>query len=261
MEDSADEHIEYALAQVFSDRKMQVSEAIKQSCDILSQMTNLTTVVLGPESEQQHLSQVQVLPLGDKSAMAVFETDYGHSESRIFHFEDNIDMNKLQSCCHVLNDRLVGTPLPELVERMELIRPLIAKKIDQYEVLFNAFMNAFMHFAADNMYFSGKSNLIHQPEFSDVEKLKQVMTLLENSSLWRTLGHNQGDLLLQREDSRLIWMNDMAVVSSKIDLGDDENRELMVVGPSRMDYNKIILMMKTLTKAIEQIYGKDTKDE
>lgn len=262
MEDESDTNIEFAIAQVFSDRRLNVEEVIKKSCDILSQMTNLTTFVLGAESQSQRLETVQVIPLSDTSAMAVFETNQGHSESRIFHFEERLSASDIQVCCNVLNDRLSGTLLDELVDKLTFIRPILAKKVNHYEVLFEAFMNAFLRFAADNMYFSGQANLLNQPEFADVEKLKQVMNLLENSVLWRSLGHNKGDILLQKGDqAQLVWMEDMAVVSSPIKIKDKDQGQLMVLGPNRMEYNRVISMIKTLTKAIEQIYGKESDDE
>ncbi len=262
MEDRQDERIEYALSQVFTDRQMNIQEVIKRSCDILSQMTNLTTIVLGPDSNIQRLASIQLIPLSDRSAMAVFETSEGHSESRIFNFDDDISISEIQTCCTVLNERLTGTPLNEVVAKMNIIRPILAKKIAHYEVLFEAFINAFLRFAADNMYLSGQSNLMHQPEFADVEKLKQVMKLLENSALWRTIGHNKGDLLLQKGDqAQLVWMDDMAVITSTIKIKDRDSGQLMVLGPSRMEYDRILSMIKTLTKAIEQIYGKEDEDE
>ena len=262
MEDHQDDRIEFALAQVFSDRRLNSKEIIKRSCDILSQMTNLTTIVLGPDSTTQRLDQIQVIPLSDKSAMAVFETNEGHSESRIFNFDDDLTLKDIKTCCDVLNERLSGTLLTELVEKLTFIRPILAKQIEHYEVLFEVFMNAFLRFAADNMYFSGKNNLMNHPEFHDVDKLKQVMKLMENSTLWRSLGHNKGDLLLERGDqAQLVWMDDVAVVSSKLMIKDKDSGQLMVLGPSRMDYDRILSMMKTLTKAIEQIYGKDDEDE
>ena len=262
MDDVNDERIEYAMAQVFSDRKLNINEVIKRSCDILSQMTKLTTIVLGPEAIKQRLSQISVIPLSDTSAMAVFETQEGHSESRIFNFEDEISVSDIKACCTVLNDRLVGTPLHEVVDKMLVIKPILAKTVEHYEQLFEAFFNAFIRFASENVYFSGQNNLLYQPEFADVDKLKQVLKLLENSTLWRSIGSGKGDILLQKgEHSQLVWMDDMAVVSSKFKIANQDGGQLMVLGPSRMEYDRILSMINTLTKAIEQIYGKDDEDE
>ncbi len=262
LEEQRNENMQVALRQVFTERKYNTQEVLKMSCEILSEMTQLTTVVLGPHSEQQTLLQIQLIPLSDKSAMAVFETSEGHSESRMFHFKERVSTQDLQTCTKLLNDRLVGSSLSDLIDKLMLMKPILADKIEHYEMLFEAFFNAFIRFASENIYLSGQNNLMNQPEFADVNKLKQVMKLLENSSLWRTLGSSQGSLSLNKEEgSEFVWLEDMAVVSSTLPLDNDTSSKLMVIGPTRMKYDHIVGMLKTLTKAIEEIYRKDDTNE
>jgi heat-inducible transcriptional repressor len=194
--------------------------------------------------------------------MAVFETSEGHSESRMFNFKESVSTHDLQTCTKLLNDRLIGSSLSDLIEKLMLMKPILADKIEHYEMLFEAFFNAFIRFASENIYLSGQNNLMNHPEFADVNKLKQVMKLLENSSLWRTIGTSQGSLSLNKEEgSEFVWLEDMAVVSSTLPIENDTSSRLMVIGPSRMKYNHIVGMMKTLTKAIEDIYRKDDDHE
>ena len=79
-----DDRLELALREVFSDREMRVEEVIKRSCDILSQMTQLTAVVLGPEGSDQTLEHINLFPIDEHSAVAVFITSHGHTENRLF---------------------------------------------------------------------------------------------------------------------------------------------------------------------------------
>ena len=262
LEEKSHETMQVALKQVFTERKYNTQEVLKMSCDILSEMTQLTTVVLGPHSVEQTLLQIQLIPLSEKSAMAVFETSEGHSESRMFSFKESISTQDLQTCTKLLNDRLIGSSLGDLIEKLLLIKPILADKIEHYEMLFEAFFNAFIRFASEDIYLSGQNNLMNHPEFADVNKLKQVMKLLENSSLWRTIGTRQGSLSLSTsEGSEFVWLEDMAVVSSTMPLDNDTSSKLMVIGPSRMKYEHIVGMMKTLTKAVEEIYRKEDDHE
>jgi heat-inducible transcriptional repressor len=262
LEDKKYESMQVALKQVFTERKYNTQEVLKMSCDILSEMTQLTTVVLGPLSAQQTLLQIQLIPLSEKSAMAVFETSEGHSESRMFNFKESVSTHDLQTCTKLLNDRLIGSSLSDLIEKLMLMKPILADKIEHYEMLFEAFFNAFIRFASENIYLSGQNNLMNHPEFADVNKLKQVMKLLENSSLWRSIGTSQGSLSLNKDEgSEFVWLEDMAVVSSTLPIENDTSSKLMVIGPSRMKYDHIVGMMKTLTKAIEDIYRKDDDHE
>jgi hypothetical protein len=76
-------------------------------------------------------------------------------------------MNDLTTACDLLNGKLVGVPLNEVVERMIELQPLLAASVQRHEMLFEAFVNAFLKFANDQYYFSGQSNMLYQPEFAD----------------------------------------------------------------------------------------------
>ncbi len=252
-----DDRLELALREVFSDRDMRIDEVIQRSCDILSQMTQLTAMALGPEGSEQKLEHINLFPIDDHSAVAVFITSRGHTESRLFKFDEEVSVDELLNCCNILNERLAGTPLLGVIEKMKLIEPILAKSVKRYEAVFRAFFNAFMKFASDNVYFSGANNMLNQPEFADITKLKQMMGMLENSALWRNIGKNQGDLNLIRSDhSKLVWMDDVAVISNTFTINEGESGQLMVVGPSRMEYDRIVSLMDFMSEAIEKIYGK-----
>ena len=250
----------YDLMNVMGDNNVPLEDVIQRSCDILSSMTNLTSVVLGPDANRQTLAHIRLFPLDSNSCVAVFITDQGHTENRTFRFEDQITMEDLQNCTNILNDRLVGTPINEIVDKMNEIKPILAHSVKKHEALFNAFMQAFIKFASENVYFSGASNMLYQPEFADIEKMKSIMGMLEDAKLWRSIGNNESRLKLQNShgDNELMWMDDMAVVSSRFHLGEEEG-QLMVVGPSRMDYNRIMSMLEFTKNFIESQYKKRIK--
>ncbi len=258
MEDEINEGVESVITQIFSDRKLTVEESIRQSVNILTQMTNLTSMILGPASNSENLKSVKLIPVNDTSAMAVFVTEGGHTEHRIFNFDRNIPIEEMESCTSILNDRLTGTPISDVVEKMVNIKPILSQRMVQYEVLFEAFVNAFMKFAQDEIYYTGKDNMLYQPEFANVEKLKQLTLMLENSQVWQEMSVSHDNLKLRKgEHSELMWVDDMAVVSSSFFLeNDNSEHRLMVVGPSRMEYGRVVSLVEFVTAMIENVYGK-----
>lgn len=257
MEDRKDNHLEVALRSVFEDREMKIDDVIRRSCDILSQMTNLTSMVLGPEGHGQTLEHINLFPLDKNQAVAVFITSDGHTENKLFNFDEDISVEELSNCCSILNDRLTGVKLNEIPDRLPLIKPILAKSVKQYEMIFQAFFNAFLKFANQNFYLSGTNNLFNQPEFTDVSKLKQLMSMFENSGIWKDIGTSQNALTLNKgEHSNLVWVDDMAVVTSTFKVDEQESGQLMVVGPSRMEYDRIVSLMEFMSDAIEKVYGK-----
>ncbi len=255
MERQLDDQVKNALTQVFQERHYSLDEIVKKSCEILAQMTSLTSIVLGPESKYQTLQHIQLFPLSENSAVAIFITDHGHTESKTFHFHQNISVEELKTCCNVLNDQLCGTPINLVVNKLKEIQPLLESHVARHEVLFEAFVSAFMKFASDNVYCSGQNNMLYQPEFADIEKLKQLMKMLEDSSLFRQISNHEGNVAITIGGANeLIQLENVAVVSSKFKVGKDEVGELMVVGPSRMQYNKVVALMEYMSQVLEDLY-------
>lgn len=81
-EKDIDESIKHNLAVIFNEKSKSIEDVIKESCQILSHMTNLASVVLGPEASEEHLVSIQFIPLSQNSATAVFVTDKGYVETR-----------------------------------------------------------------------------------------------------------------------------------------------------------------------------------
>lgn len=257
LDDHIDDQTQFQLQQVFTSKQLNMEDAIKQSCEILSQMTNLTSGVLGPNAAKQHLEHIRVFPINDRSAVVVFITDAGHTENRTFTFDDEVSVEDISNCCQILNDRLKGTCIEDVVEKMQSLKPVLASHVHRHEQLFAAFMNAFVKFASENVYFSGTQNMLYQPEFADIEKLRGLMSMLEDSSLWRNIDVNANEVAIRtNQRSQLVWKDDVAVVTSKFVLSNQEEGQLMIVGPSRMDYDKIVSLLEYISATIERFYGK-----
>ncbi len=255
MEKQLDDEVENTLQEIFHERHYSMEEIVKKSCDILSQMTNLTSVVLGPETRTQTLEHIQIFPINDRSAVCVFITNHGHTENKTFHFDENVSLDDIQTCCNLLNDKLSGTPINSVIEKMEEIKPLLDSQIARHEVLFQAFVSAFVKFASDNVYTSGASNMLYQPEFCDIEKLRELMKMLEDTSIWRQFGNGSEDVVVRiGEANEVMPLDNVSVISSKFKINDAEEGQLMVVGPTRMPYNKVVALMEYMAKVIEQMY-------
>lgn len=247
-----------ALQSIFDARNSSMEEVVRQSCDILSQMTNLTSVALGPDSRFQTLQHITLIPLNERSAVALFVTNHGHTENKTFQFNESVSMNDLTTCCDLLNERLVGVPLNDVVNQMIALQPLLAANVQRHEMLFEAFVNAFVKFASDQMYCSGQSNMLYQPEFADIEKLKKMMNILEDSSLWRQIASNDSKTTIRigNDNSQLLNTDDVSVVASKFKVHEEEG-QLMIVGPTRMPYNEVVALMEYVSRKIEEMFNND----
>lgn len=139
-----DKKMEVAIRSAFDASNLNVQEAVEQSCQILSEMTNMTTGAVGPDSSSQRLEHIKLFPIDDQNAVAVFITNTGHTETKNFHFERAISIKDIETCTDVLNQRLKDVPVSELVQRMEELKPELGQVVEQHDVLFTAFVQAFV---------------------------------------------------------------------------------------------------------------------
>lgn len=101
--------------------------------------------------------------------------------------------------------------------------------------------------------------MLYQPEFADIEKLKQLMSMLENSSLWRQIGYGNEEMAIRigTDNRELMNIDDVSVISSKFKINKDEEGQLMVVGPTRMPYNQVVALMEYMSQQIEKMFNNE----
>lgn len=256
-----DSKMEVAIREAFEASNLNVEEAVRNSCEILSEMTNMTTGALGPDSSEMCLEHIKLFPLDDRNAICVFITNTGHTETKNFHFDESVSLKDIENCTEILNEKLKNTPINELVERLEEIKPDLCQVVERHELLFAAFVKAFVKFASENVYFSGKDKMLYQPEFEDINKLKQLMIMLDDTTIWKHMTGDPNAMAVTTKGAELTWINDLAIVRQKFHVNDEETGEFMVVGPSRMNYDKIVAMVEYAAKMIEKMYSEGGDDK
>lgn len=253
---SLDKKMEVAIRDAFVAANMNIEEAVHVSCQILSEMTNMTTGAIGPDSSSQRLEHIKIFPIDNRNAVCVFITNTGHTETKNFHFEEEVSLNDIENCTEILNDRLKDVPILDLPERMQEIKPELSAVVQRHDLLFTAFVQAFVRFASENVYFSGRDRMLYQPEFEDISKLKKLMSLLDDSTVWKNMSSDSKAVAVKTSSgAELSWFNDVAVVRSTFHVNEKESGQLVVVGPSRMNYDKVVAMLEYAAKMIEKMYN------
>ena len=115
----ADDSMKYALSNIFTKESMNIDDAIKESCRVISDMTNLASGVLGPDANNQTLEHIKLFPIDSKTAVCVFITNIGHTENKVFNFKEDLSVEDIKNCTGILNDRLKGTSIGSLKDKLE----------------------------------------------------------------------------------------------------------------------------------------------
>jgi len=256
MQPSIDDEVKNQVSLILGERHRSLNDIIKESCQILSELTHLTTVALGPNSNYERLQNITLVPLTEHSVTAIIVTDKGHVENRMFNVKNNAYLEDLKSCVNVMNDLLDGTPINQVAYRLERdVKPVLSARIKEHEMLFNAFLEAFMKFANSELYFSGKENLLYQPEYNDVNKLRRLVSAFENSQSWRNLepiALEEGVSVRIGSDSPIEELNDVSVISASFKTGKESKGSISVIGPTRMPYEKVVSLVEYISQSLEQ---------
>lgn len=260
-QNDVDETIKYQVSSIFQDRGRSMNEIIQESCQILSDLTNLTSVVLGPNAMEDCLQRITLVPIQNNRVTAIIITDHGHVENKVFDLAQTISFEDLQACVQVMNDMLVGTPLGLVASKLDLeVKPILGAKIVEHEVLFKAFLEAFVKFASGDVYFSGKENMLYQPEYNDVNTLRSIVRAFENSQVWKTLtplSIEEGVSVKIGTDSPIEALSDVSVISASFNTKTQGKGSIAVIGPTRMPYEKVVTLVEYISKSIEQAFEEE----
>jgi len=252
-EKSIDEEIKNRIQIVLDQKVQSAEEVIRESCEILSHMTNLVSIVLGPNASEEKLVSLQIIPIGEKSATAVFVTDTGYVENKTFNIDEKIKVDDVQSCVRLLNERLVGTSISELVPKMQAIKPLIADLVIGNDILYQAMLETFLRFASDRLSLYGRDGLLDQPEYSkDVGKLKKMLSMLSSPEIFRDMADNCSGALNVKIGEDDNQYDDISIISARVKMPGQKDGSIAIVGPKRMDYDKVMSYLEYVVGAIEK---------
>ena len=241
------------LQTILNNKDLVLSDAINKCMEIISEITNYTSVVLGKNSRNNVLKQISIIPIDNKKVVAVLVTNTGHVENKQVFIPNDISVKEIVKTCEIVNKSLVGTPLNEVLEKIEfVIKPEIAKTMQKYEELCNFFYDAFSEFndSKDDVFFGGKTNILKQPEYNEPEKIKDIIEKLENVELVKNIETDDKDIKVYiGEDNN--FDKDTTVIKTSYNI-DGEEGTLAIIGPKRMEYDKVVTLLNFLKNYIER---------
>ncbi len=241
------------LQTIFHNQHLQVSDAINKCMEIIADITNYTSVVLGKNSSDNTLQQVNIIPLENNQVIALVCTNKGIVENKKFTIPQNIFMEELVKTCEIINKMLIGTPINEVSQRLEFeVKPVISKTIRQYETVYEIFYDAFNDFAknSSNVFFSGKTNILKQPEYDNIDEIKRIVNKFEDESLVRKI-EEMGDGVNVYIGEQSEFDPNVTIVKSKFKINGEEGT-IAIVGPKRMEYDKVVGLLEYINKELKE---------
>ena len=236
---------------IVNNNKLELNDYLKKSLEIISEITNYTSVVLGSKSNENKLKKLEVLSIGEDEILAIIITDKGHVEHKNMTISD-VRLEDVEKTVELINKLIVGTPIDEINSKLEFeVKPIINQYVAQHDAIYNAFYEVFNDFTnKSNVSFVGRSNILNQPEFSNVDKIKKIFTKLDDEELIESIEEENGDINIYiGKESKLD--DDITIIKTKYKTASDEGT-IAIIGPKRMEYGRIVSMLEFVKKNIEE---------
>lgn len=245
---------------LFENREIEREDVIKEAINLLSQATNCTAIALGPNAYNSRVKKVQLIPLKETLALILVITNLGYVESKQISISEDMEMSELVKVIDLLNEILVDTPISQVSEKLhyEIQHQHIKELLKYRETIVDSFIEAFSKFAQARYYLTGQSNMLYQPEFNDISKLREFLNTIENNEIFKIVETNADGISVKiGKENTMTSMQDCTVVSANYETNEGDHGTISLVGPTRMEYRKVIPLIRYIAKHLSKLYEDD----
>lgn len=248
------------LRALFTKKFHEVENVIQHSAVILSELTNYTSIVISPESQETKLKHLQIIPISEKTGVAIIVTDTGKVENKTVSIPEGLDISEIERIINILNERLQGVPLLQLRSKIvQEIDAVFRSYLRNYEEAMDMILTLFsLNEKKDKVYYGGKTNILSQPEFRDVEKVKQLLEAIEKEELiYQLIRHESDgiDIKIGKEND-LQAMENCSLITASYSISGQYMGSIAIVGPTRMEYKRVIGLLDFISKDLSNVLTK-----
>ncbi len=232
----------------------EIEELTKIATSTLSEITHYTTVAVGPKNNMQMIEEIKFVLLGSRMVMVVIVTDSGLIKETIIKFDEDITETQVDTLNTFFNSKLKGKPLDKIDKPME---EYIASELNYSIGIIKAIIEQINKIVEEDneMYLEGANKAFDLPEFKSMKIAKNFINLIDtkeemiellNSGVAEDINVFIGD---ENENEQL---KDFSIVTFKHTMGNKDLGTIGIIGPKRMDYSKVISVMKYISKKLNE---------
>ncbi len=234
----------------------EIEDLTKITANTISEVTHYTTVSIGPKAINQIIEEIKFVLIGSRMMMAVILTDTGMIKETIIKFDEDINQKQVETMNYMFNNKLKGQPVDtidrpleeylydEMTYSVNVIKPVIEqlKKVIAED---------------DKIHLEGTNKAFELPEFNSLEVAKNFVNVLDTKELVADMlntGFADDIKVYIGEESEKEQLKDFSIVTFKHKVNGKDLGTIGIIGPKRMDYSKVISVMKYINKKLN---GKD----
>lgn len=252
------EDVEEKISTSLSPGKMrEIEQIIMNSTRVLSSATNQTSLIMGPQFKKSAFHQLRILPLDEKKGLVVLITDTGFIKNKVIDLHHQLSQSELHQVVTYLNQKLYGLTIDQVTTSLinELKRDLF-RRLEILEQAFILLEESLKEEKQIRVFLGGTTNILNQPEFKDVDKIRRMLNLFEQEPLlFKILEDNssEDDIVIRiGSENECEDIKECTLITGTYRIHDKTLGTLGVLGPTRMDYGRVISVMRRLVDHLNQ---------
>ncbi len=242
----------------YKERRRNLDDIFQSTAKLLSRMTNNVSLVLADKQGGARFLYLRFLPLdGDRAILCVVADD-GSVDNCMVDIPLGMGPAELDYLAGRVSRLLEGRQLNQISD--ELLEAVHASIIDD-EMLFSSLAQLLRRMGSrsqeQKVFLGGTKQLLNQPEFRDMERVKELLGLLEEEKVVRNLLQADSDSGLKitiGKENKLSGIQDCSMVQATYRLNGRIVGTMAVLGPTRMEYGKVIAVMDYLHRYLKTLF-------
>ncbi|MDU2066639.1 MAG: heat-inducible transcriptional repressor HrcA [Sporomusaceae bacterium] len=250
----------HLIKQWYEAKVRRIDELFQETAKLLSKVTNNVSLVMAPQSAPAKFKYLQFLPLDEQRVIAVVVTDKGIVENKIIDIPEGTTQDDLQQIAQQVNNRLTGLGFTEIGgDTVQDIKQDLILDSDVVEYAFTAITQALTQDKGEKVFLGGTTHLLNQPEFRDVDKIKKILTMLEEKRLLYDILHMQnqdGVVVTIGQENKYSGIQDCSVVQATYRIDGQVVGSVAILGPTRMEYGKTMAILEFMHTHLGELIKK-----
>lgn len=248
----------------FITRIDEIESVMKQTAQALSAATNYTSMVLPPMLAANRLKHLQMVPLGDGRALLVVVTDAGFARDAVIRIPDDMRADELEQLSRKLTGQYKGC-------RMDIVGDRIVSEMSAEMQDRRLFLNSIVETierrispTANSVELSGATNILHYPEYADMNKAKTFLAAVEGKEALYSMLKKASTLeftITIGSENEHEQLKDCSILTATYRAGDTPLGSFGIIGPTRMHYSKVFSVMEYMRLCLGELLTNYIEEE
>ncbi|MBQ4093256.1 MAG: heat-inducible transcription repressor HrcA [Firmicutes bacterium] len=241
----------------FTDRMNRLDQLYHETCKVLSELSPYVTMIMTPTKSTGALQQLQLMPITPFQAVLVIVTDVGLVHHRTVDFPVPVSKERLSEIGDILLSKLKGRNIEDInTTLMREISGELQAELDIVDSIFEMMSDAMKSTGEEKIFLEGTLKILNQPEFNDVNRVKEVLSFLQEEDVLRELLHGKSGIGMNftiGDELSSEKINRCSMVTCTYSINGNTVGNIGILGPTRMEYGKSASLIREVAKQLSNV--------